>query len=95
MLLNGKTCWCQSNLWPLLLSVLVAGVGGGWCAVRVQQARRRQEAVDAIVKSGGEVQYDYQMTPGMQPQGHIGCESSSGTNSSMRSISPSLKILLL
>jgi hypothetical protein len=41
--------------------MLLANVAMAWVAVRIQNARRQRETVEAIVKLGGQVTYDYQI----------------------------------
>ena len=55
-----KRRWFQFSLRTLLVFVLSASIGMSWLAVRLQRAKRQKEAVEAIVKSGGIVRYDYQ-----------------------------------
>jgi hypothetical protein len=51
--------WFQFSLRTLLLSLLVLGLGFGWFAYKVKQAREQRDAVEAIQKAGGQVSYDY------------------------------------
>jgi hypothetical protein len=44
----------------LLVLVVLASIGMSWLAVRMQRVRRQREAVAAIKKVGGCIQYDYQ-----------------------------------
>jgi hypothetical protein len=39
--------------------LLVLGLGFGWFAYKVKQAREQRDAVEAIQKAGGQVSYDY------------------------------------
>lgn len=55
----GKRCWLQFSLRTLLLVVLLASAGMSWMVVKVQQARRQRQAVEAIRALGGFVTYDY------------------------------------
>jgi formylglycine-generating enzyme required for sulfatase activity len=48
-----KRRWLRYGLCAVLLLLVVAGLGIGWVAVRMQQVRRQREAVEAIEKYGG------------------------------------------
>jgi hypothetical protein len=52
--------WCQYSLRTLLFFVTFCAVVCSWCAVKMQQARNQQEAVEAIRRLGGSVRYDYE-----------------------------------
>jgi len=70
-----KRHWFQYSLRTLLLLMLLASIGMSWLAVKMQQARRQREAVEAIQKLGGQVWYDYEVQqsgnplPGAGPPG--------------------------
>ena len=69
-----KRRWFQYSLRTLLLFMLLVSIGMSWVAVKMQQARRQKEAVEAIEKVGGGVIYDYQVTsatyiPATRPRG--------------------------
>jgi Leucine-rich repeat (LRR) protein len=70
-----KRRWYQYSLRTLLIIVTLFAVACSWFAVKLQQARRQREAVEAIVKLGGWVAYDYQLDAsgniwqGMEPAG--------------------------
>ena len=51
----------QFSLRTLLVFVLLVSVGLSWLGVKMNQARKQREAVEAIVKAGGVVDYDYEM----------------------------------
>ena len=55
-----KRRWFRFSLRALLVLVTLTCV---WLGLKVNAARRQKEAVDAILKVGGEVVYDYQMFP--------------------------------
>jgi hypothetical protein len=55
-----KLRWFQYSLRTLLIFVTFFAVACSWFAVKMQQAKRQREAVEAILKAGGEVAYDYQ-----------------------------------
>jgi hypothetical protein len=60
--LRPKRRWFQYSLRTLLLVVILASIGMSWFAVRMKRARQQQEAVKAIVRLGGKVEYDYETT---------------------------------
>jgi hypothetical protein len=49
----------QIGLRSLLLMVVVLAIPCGWLKVRIEQANRQREAVEAIKKLGGAVEYNY------------------------------------
>jgi hypothetical protein len=55
--------WLQFSLRSLLILTLICAVGSAWVARRIEQKRKEREIVAAIIKSGGEVYYDYQVDP--------------------------------
>ena len=52
-----KRRWFQYSLRTLLVLMLLASIGMSWIAVRMQKAKKQQEAVEAIRKAGGQVYY--------------------------------------
>jgi hypothetical protein len=52
----------------LAFMVLVAA-GSSWLGVKMKQARRQREAVEAIVKLGGGAKYDYELRSDGKPPG--------------------------
>ena len=60
-----KRRWFRFSLRMLLVVVTVLCV---WLGFNVNAARRQKDAVDAILKAGGEVVYDYQMFPEGHPK---------------------------
>jgi len=68
-----KRRWYQFSLRTLLVFVLLASVGLSWFAMKLHQARKQREAVEAILKAGGWVTYDFELadtgtlTPGAEP----------------------------
>jgi hypothetical protein len=52
--------WLRFSLRGLLLIVAIFCV---WLGIKVNAARRQAEAVAAILKAGGTVNFDYQMIP--------------------------------
>ena len=56
-----KHRWYQYSLRTLVLVMLSASIGMSWVAVKLQKARRQQEAVREIKKLGGWFSYDYQV----------------------------------
>ena len=59
--------WYQYSLRTLMIVVTLFAVACSWFAVKMKQARRQREAVEAILKSGGTVAYDYEC----DKSGHI------------------------
>ena len=57
-----KRRWFQYSLRTLLIFVTLFAVACSWFAVKLGQARRQREAVEAIVKLSGAVIYDYEIT---------------------------------
>ncbi len=56
-----KRRWLQFSLRSLLLAVLIVAIGmAAWIVPIKNRAQRQKEAVDAILKGGGFVVYDYQ-----------------------------------
>ena len=70
-----KRRWYQFSLRTLLVFVLLVSVGLNWLGVKMHQARKQREAVEAILEAGGEVAYGYQFkedgasVPGATPPG--------------------------
>jgi hypothetical protein len=63
----SKRSWFQFSLRTLMIFVTLFAVACSWFAVKMQQARRQREAVEAIVKLGGKVMYDYQSREQNEP----------------------------
>jgi hypothetical protein len=63
-----KLRWYQFSLRTLFVFTTLCAVACSWLAVKMQQARKQREAVEAIQKLGGEVKYDYQETTILNPQ---------------------------
>jgi hypothetical protein len=55
-----KRRWFHFSLRMLLVGIVLLSLPLGWLGSKVQEARRRQAAVTAIEKLGGQVMYDYQ-----------------------------------
>jgi len=55
-----KRRWFRFSLRTLLLLVTIASAGFGWLGVKVRAKQREREAVKAIQKFGGIVNYDFQ-----------------------------------
>ncbi|HEV2969088.1 MAG TPA: hypothetical protein VGY55_03800 [Pirellulales bacterium] len=70
-----KRHWFQFSLRSLLIFTLICAIPCAWLGRNVERKRRDREAVDAIVKLGGSVVYDYQIDrsgkpiPGAEPPG--------------------------
>lgn len=57
---TAKHRWGRYSLRTLLVLVMIASAGFGWLGVKVRQAQRQKEAVEAISKLYGDVWYDYE-----------------------------------
>ena len=53
----GKLPWLQYSLRTLLLLVVLVSVGLSWFVIQLHQSKRQRKAAEAIMKSGGVVQY--------------------------------------
>ena len=53
--------WFQFSLRSLFVVMTMACIGMSWVGVKMQKAKKQKEAVEAIVKLGGVVYYDYQL----------------------------------
>jgi Leucine Rich repeat len=58
--LRGRR-WYQFSLRSMLIFTFVCAVASAWVARRMEQKRKEQESVEAIVKNRGWVAYDYQI----------------------------------
>jgi len=58
-----KRRWFRFSLRTLLVLATIACAGFGWLGVKMQQARRQQQAVEKLEKLGARVVYDYQIDP--------------------------------
>ena len=56
-----KLRWYQFSLRTLLVFVTLCAFACSWLAVKMKQAKRQHEAVEAIKELGGSVQYDWQL----------------------------------
>ncbi len=56
-----KRRWFQFSLRTLLLLVLICAIGSAWVAPRLQRAQYQKTAVEAILKDGGVVWYDFEV----------------------------------
>ncbi len=55
--------WFQFSLRTLLIFAIVFAIPCAWLGRKIERKRREREVVNAIVKLGGEVSYDYQFDP--------------------------------
>ena len=58
-----KLRWFQYSLRSLLIFATLFAVACSWFTVKMQQAKKQKECVEAITKAGGEVVYEYENTP--------------------------------
>ena len=58
-----KRRWFQFRLRTLMVFVTLCAVVCSWFAVKMQQARRQREAVEAIQNAGGTARYYYEVGP--------------------------------
>jgi hypothetical protein len=70
-----KRRWYQFSLRTLLILVTIVCIVGGWLGSKIDQKRRERAAAEAIVKTQGQVSWDYQRVAGdphsWQPAGAI------------------------
>jgi hypothetical protein len=57
---KSKRRWLQFSLRSLLIFTLSCAVAGGWLGKRMEQKRDEREAIEALVKLGCYVEYDYE-----------------------------------
>jgi hypothetical protein len=55
-----KRRWFQFSLRTLLIFTLVVAIACAWLGSKIEKKRKEREAVEAILKAGGIVVYDYQ-----------------------------------
>jgi internalin A len=55
-----KHRWFQFSLRSLLVFTMVCAIAAGWLGKRIEQKRTERVAVEAIVRLGGRVAYDYE-----------------------------------
>jgi hypothetical protein len=55
-----KRRWFRFSLRTLLVFVTIASAGFGWLGMKVRQAQRQRQVVEAIWKAGGQVFYDFE-----------------------------------
>ena len=65
-----KRRWFQFSLRSLLIFTLVVAVACAWLARKIERKRHEREAVEAIVKLGGNVYYDYDYDHGPALSSH-------------------------
>ncbi len=61
ILWQSKRRWYQYSLRTLLIIVTLFAVACSWFTVKMRQAKRQREAVEAFSKLGGTIAYDYQL----------------------------------
>jgi hypothetical protein len=61
ILWQSKRRWYQYSLRTLLIIVTIFAVACSWFTVKMRQAKRQREAVEAFSKLRGTIAYDYQL----------------------------------
>ena len=56
-----KRRWYQFSLRTLMISTMIVAIACGWLGRRIERKRKEREAIQAILKFGGSVEYDYQL----------------------------------
>jgi Leucine Rich repeat len=64
-----KLRWYQFSLRSLLIFMVICAIPCAWLAKKIERKGREREALAAIVKSGGLVQFDYEALIGANPPG--------------------------
>lgn len=59
--------WLRYGLITLLVLVVSAGIAMSWFAHRLQRSMRQHEAVEAILRSGGVVRFDFEIDQAGNP----------------------------
>jgi hypothetical protein len=62
--LKRKRPWLQFSLRSLLIFTVVCAIGAAWLGRKIERKRHEREAVEAITKLGGNVEYDYDYDDG-------------------------------
>ena len=62
-----KRRWFQFSLRTLLIFTAIAAVSCGWLGKKIERKHQEQAAVNAIRKSGGSVDYDYESLKSSKP----------------------------
>jgi hypothetical protein len=76
-----KRRWSQFSLRSLMVLTLICAVASAWVARKIERKRKEREAVDAIVKLGGAVGFDYQRVDyGAKPPGPVWLRTLLGEN---------------
>jgi Leucine-rich repeat (LRR) protein len=57
----------QFSLRSLLIFMLVCAIACAWVTRRMERKRKEREVVEAIIKSGGDAEYDYRMRNAVPP----------------------------
>jgi hypothetical protein len=55
-----KRRWLQFSLRTLMIATAVVAVACGWLGSKIEQKRRQRSAVAELIKSGSQVNFDYQ-----------------------------------
>jgi hypothetical protein len=59
---KSKPRWYQFSLRSLFILTFLVAIASSWFAVKMGQATKQKEAVEALVKLGGTVYYDYEVS---------------------------------
>jgi hypothetical protein len=65
---NPRRRWFRYSLRTLMVFILLATVPMSWLAVKMRQARKQRQAVEAIVKLGGSLAYDTDISKAPAPK---------------------------
>jgi Leucine Rich repeat len=57
---KGKRRWFQFSLRTLLIFTLICAIPCAWLGRKIERKRQEREAVEALIKLGGRVEYDDQ-----------------------------------
>jgi Leucine Rich repeat len=62
-----KRRWFQFSLRSLLIVTMICAIGSAWVARKMERKRLERAAIEAILKLGGNVEYDYQLVKPFPP----------------------------
>lgn len=58
---NPRRRWLRYSLTTLLVLVVLASIGMGWAAHRLERTARQKEAVEAILATGATLRFDFEI----------------------------------